>query len=879
MRVVLFLLLLTALVRACAQLSEDFSDGDFTADPVWVGDTTWFVVEDGWLRSRGPEASSTLYLSTAQALLGETEWRFSIRLDFDPSSTNYARVYLVSDQEDLRGPVEGYYLQVGQSGATLSDTLALYRSDGSSSTLLLMGSEPCIRSASSNLMDVRVLRSPGGHWELWADCEQRGYPLLMGTASDTTYNLSRFFGVLVRYTTASRSDKYFLDAIYAGIPVPDTVAPLLERIALEGDSSLALHFSEPLEGFSASDPFNYRLFPAGISPVQALWQPDSPRQVELVFGSELPNGDTAWLHVDGVSDPAGNAMVPDSFAVFRYRPGKWDVLIAEFMADESPWGGMLPACEYVELYNRSPFALELEGWTLSDDPEAEGTALPPFRLEPGAHLVLCPQAEEAAFRALGDALGLSSWPSLNNSGDAIVLRDPQGALVHQIRYNLDWYRHAGKSEGGWSVEMIDTQRPWLGSCNWRASEATAQGTPGQPNAVAMEDTLAPALIGLALTDSSTLRLLYSEPMDSISLVRSGDFAVSPHPGNWLSSIPLGPDFDALDLRSERAWLPATVYRMQRAAGRDCAGNALQSGTDTLRFGVPEAPDSLDVVINEILYDPKTGGADFVELYNRSQKIVDLSRMFIAEVDWMAPGEKLEVAQVSAQGRLLFPGEHLALTADPAAVRQQFPAAPPAGLQAVAGMPSWPDSDKEGVVLLEYRQLAELRSLDRVHYHQDWHFALLDDREGVSLERLSPQGPSQEASNWHSAARSAGWASPGQPNSMRMVQAGASAGHLSLYPDIFSPDQDGRDDLLFIRWTLDGPGYLLSLTVFDARGRPVRHLLRQESAAPEGQWIWDGLNDRLERAAVGQYIVWMEAFDLAGRRVQEKQVCVLAGQLR
>ena len=49
-------------------------------------------------------------------------------------------------------------------------------------------------------------------------------------------------------------------------------------------------------------------------------------------------------------------------------------------------------------------------------------------------------------------LTLFSLPSLNNSDDAVVIKDDLGNVVDSIYYNLSWYADAAKQDGGWSLE-------------------------------------------------------------------------------------------------------------------------------------------------------------------------------------------------------------------------------------------------------------------------------------------------------------------------------------------------------------------------------------------------------------------------------------------
>jgi len=865
---------------ASAQLIDDFSDANFTMDPVWIGDSAFFAVEDGWLHSAGPELTSTLSLSTALPLVPVQEWRVRLRLDFDPSSSNYARIYLVSDQSDLEAALNGYFLQLGEASATESDSLDLFRQDGLALVKVLTSVFPCIGSASSNEADIQVFRDSTGMWQLWADCDQTGTYVFGGSASDVLHAPTGWFGFYARYSTASRATGFFLDNVYAGSEIIDSIAPELLALTPLSDRSLLLDFSEAVDPESAAITAAYQVNNGLGNPAWAARLAEVSTQVELEFALPFLNGVPHMLAVSGVKDLRGNIMAPTTLDFLPYRVQALDVVISEVFPDPSPSGGGLPEAEFAELLNRSGQAINLEGWTMRDASASGSSAFAPHVLLPGSRVILCDLADTALFEGYGTVLGVSGFPSLNNDGDALSVWSDEGEKIHNIYYVLDWYRNSTKAEGGWSLEMIDGQRPHLGGCNWRASEAASQGTPGLANSVENQflDGVVPVLVGAAVIDPTSILALFSESMDSLSLLPSGSYAVSPDLGTPLAIVPQGPDFTAVKLVLPDLVQFGTVYTLAVSASSDCAGNEIAAQSSTL-FGVPEVPDSLDLVINEILFNPKTGGVDYVEILNRSSKIVEMFNLFVAELDPLFPSEKLEVARVSPEGRLLFPGQYAVLTEDPEAVMQQFFSGNPAGILRVKDMPSWSDSDEEGIVLLEYRDGAFLRSLDRVHFSESWHFSLLDDTEGVSLERIDPDQPSQSEFNWHSAAQGRGFGTPADQNSVYSEAVGPASGMLSLEPEVFSPDQDGSDDVLRINLALEQPGFVVSIRVFNDRGWPVRQLVRNQSAGLVEAFTWDGTTDLGERAAVGVYLVWVEAFDLEGNSAREIGRCVLARPLR
>jgi hypothetical protein len=194
---------------------------------------------------------------------------------------------------------------------------------------------------------------------------------------------------------------------------------------------------------------------------------------------------------------------------------------------------------------------------------------------------------------------------------------------------------------------------------------------------------------------------------------------------------------------------------------------------------------------------------------------------------------------------------------------------PDGLLPLSSLPSFPD-DEGDVVLVDVNGTI----VDEVRYKDDWHFALIDNKDGVALERIDPAGKSGDKNNWHSAASTVGFGTPTYKNSQYKLIESVNA-VIEVLPKIFSPDNDGTDDIATVSYKVEGSGYVANVTIFDGGGRIVKYLVRNALLGLSGKWNWDGLGERDQKLAIGTYIVFTEIFNLQGKRKAFKNVVVLA----
>ncbi|RYI82044.1 MAG: lamin tail domain-containing protein, partial [Acetobacteraceae bacterium] len=340
--------------------------------------------------------------------------------------------------------------------------------------------------------------------------------------------------------------------------------------------------------------------------------------------------------------------------------------------------------------------------------------------------------------------------SLDNDGDTVAILRADGALVHAVTFSKDDYGDPVKQEGGWSLELIDAAQPCRARGNWTASRHPRGGTPGQRNAAAgsLPDVELARLLRSYVPDSTTVVAVFSSGLDSAAAV-AARYTLSNGTG-LLQVECLAPLFREVRCRLTAPLPEGAMTTLELSGLSGCPGTGAVTGAVPVGRALPATAGS--VVFNEVLYAPAAAGAEFVELLHRGRAPVNLQQLYLAART--ASGAVGTPVRLSDFNFTLFPGDHLVLSDDPAGVRRGHLVANDAMLLRVSGMPALSDG---GASLLLLNAAGVI--IDELRYSPDWQFALVQDPHGVSLERIDPDGPTQDAGNWHSAAHTAGYGTP------------------------------------------------------------------------------------------------------------------------
>lgn len=842
-----------------AQITEDFSDGDFTSNPAWTGTTSEFIINGQNKLQLNNSVAGTSYLSTAHGLtnLDDKEWKFWTKQSFSPSGSNFGRIYLTANNSDLSTNPDGFYLQLGESGS--GDAIRLIKRNGGTNTELIAGTAGNI--ATSFEIGIRILRDNSGNWELYVDYAGGENYALEGTATDATNLLGTHFGMLATYTS-SNATKFYYNNIYVGDEIVDVIPPSIVSATVVNQNLIDLEMSEAITTATGENPSNYDLQPfQSFSSAQI--DPSNPALIHLTPLNPLTNGMQYNFIVSNLEDLNGNTMGTEQIYVsylVAEIPQKGDIIINEFMCDETPAVG-LPKVEFVELYNRSSKIFNVENWKLADA-SSQGTMQNGWIL-PNEYIVLTRTSDVDSFP---EATAVTSFPSLNNSEDAITIFDENGNLLDSIYYTKDWYNDSEKDDGGWTLERINPNDPCSDQSNWSASISPNGGTPKTQNSIFsnLPDTEVPQITQLLASSPNYLKITYSEGMDSTSL-KDATFSFSP-PLTVNNNFVLSTFPTEQTLQFQENLIPSQNYTIEFSSPADCW---LNSTTLNGVFALPDVAENGDVIINEILFNPVTGGQDFIELYNNSTKLIDLKGWSLANYnDSIANIKEIE------EHYLLPPNGYVVITKDSTHITQHYPNYQPNSFIEMT-LPSYPN-DSGTVYLLRHTGLGMVVT-EQVSYDEDWHFPLLDDVDGVSLERINPNRLANDKNNWHSAAENIGFATPGLKNSQYFPNEGQ--GEFAYANEVISPDNDGFEDVLKVNYEFTASGYVGSFSVYNDQGVLVAKVLESELLSNRGTFIWDGVMDNGNKASIGVYIGVFEAFNLDGGKIlAKKKAFTVAGKL-
>lgn len=542
-----------------------------------------------------------------------------------------------------------------------------------------------------------------------------------------------------------------------------------------------------------------------------------------------------------------------------------DLLITEIMARPST-RTQLPDSEYAEIHNPGSTAISLRNFAFSD--ATRTVPLPDVTIEAGEYLILVPATRRSLWADYTNfkIIGLSPWPTLNVGGDDLSLKGPNGELIFMISYSDTWYRDNIKADGGYSLEMIDLNYPCVERANWRASDDPSGGTPGRENSVlaANPDNVGPILQRVTLDNTRQLRLIFNEKLDPISALNA---TIQIEPTLAIESIGIvEPSMREVIVRLNEEAVEGIYYSIEVDGIRDCSGNLLNETAKSGKFGLPSLAVPMDVVINEILPNPRMGGAKFMEIYNASDKILNLQNWRLANRN--SAGDPANFRTITTDVFLLGPKEYLVFTDNSSVLAKEYPKGKSERFLQMT-LPSYPQSSGS-VILID----GNVTILDQLNYDERLHHPLVRDFKGVSLERISVKTPTENRENWTSGVQSEGYATPGYQNAQRL-QIDGIAENFSIEPKSFAPDDPGTPNFATISYQFANQGNVANITIYDVLGREIKKVAQNELLGTEGFFTWDGTDQTGRKVRIGYYIVFFEIYDMEGRLRSFKETIVIA----
>ena len=850
---ILTYLILIVPICCFGQVVDDFSDGDFTDNPVWIGTESLFVVNANYQLQLNAENAGEASLFCDADIAGgvadgEYEWHFWLREAFSPSANNYSDIYLC----------DKYFVRFGEAGSY--DVVDLQRVEGETNVSVCRGTDTFIASSFSAFF--KITRDARGTWKIYVDKTGSDDYLLEAQGVDDTYEPTGRFGIKATFS-ASNAKKVYLDDVYAGALIVDSEPPQLNNLIVLKYNKIQLDFNEPVDNVFAFEPDNYYLDNNVGTPMYAEYNGTNRSSLILSFSNKIEEGVYYTLTINKIQDFSGNISENIQYQFIHYNVHENDVVINEIMADPEPSVG-LPSCEYIELYNTTNHVINLKDWVLVIG-TSEKEITQDVDIQSNGYVILCKEESIEFLSEYGDCVGFSSF-SIPNSGSLIYLEFHK-TFIFELFFDKTWYRDNVKSDGGWSLEQIDPHSPCLAAENWRASCNHYGGTPGAKNSVDGIVTITPAIDYVDVLSENSIEVFFNQKMDSKSLGNADNYTIvefNTHPYYVVPSQ----DAKSITLYFPQAFLVHSFYKISVFGLTNCSGAPILDGC-SYAFGLPSEALSGDVVINEILFDPISPASDYVEIYNKSDKVLNISDLRLGMIKQTFPNPPdTTIKEICTENRQLWPGAYLLLTTTPNEIGTQYECSTD-NFITMKNFPSYPNGGAAAALFFGDKMI------DCMSYSEDSHYPLLTETKGVSLERVSPNIASGDPENWHSAAAPL-YGTPGYQNSV-FVENEDKIADVEITPPIFSPDGDGFDDITTINLTAFGSGYTAKIMIFDSQGRLVRNLVNCQNIANQSRFVWNGLDENGGIIPVGIYVVFVEVFDIQGDIKRFKKAVVVASK--
>ncbi len=899
----------------------------------WKGEVAKYEIFADSLRLNDSEKTGSAWVSKPSEAVENAEWEFRLELKFNPSDNNYALVYPVADRSDLSGKgyfikIGGrtdevaLYRQDGAHAVKIIDgedkrvdaasvdiKVKLTRQDGLwtlytdfaetgyqkegeiTDKQYLSSSYFGVKSAyTSTRADKFYYSQITINGQVFTD----NVPPAIDSLSVLTRHSCRLhFNEPLAHLEVNYNDETAQNAIEG-----NTAKVTFQTPFVENDSMRINISAEDTAGNVSS--FQRSIFYRPFEVLSATMQGE--RQVHITFNKEpqiiekehfslddkqvsllqleekhctvtfetpFENRKTVTLNITEIADKDGDILKPFSTKLTYFTPQLGDVVFNEIMADPTPVVGDLPEVEYIELYNASGFTINLDQWLLRVN-NSKDYAFPAYLMQNGEYLVIAKESEETLFHNAVKTLLVTNFPTLSNSGMQVQLINKNSDLVDVVNYEKSQHENDFKADGGYALERIDIYNP-ASINNWSSSHAADGGTPGLENSIAGHnpDLEPPSVENAFAKDSNTLSIRFSEPILKKQLIDTDYYDISD--GISIDTVLFTEEgfiTNQLMLKMTAPMTVGKIYELKVSGIMDLSENILKSSRHHVAVCRTPFPD--EVLINEVMFAPFSGEAEYVEIYNPTDVPFDLSKLKLTQKD--NEGTWKTGFALSEEPSLFLPKGYSVITKNKEVLMQCYSI----NEQVVVEMSAMPtlDNKKGNLALLT----ANAKVIDELHYDEKWHSTLLASTQGVALERLSSSAPTNEAGNWFSASSLNNYGTPGSVNSQQSPPSVSTKG-IKASPKIFTPDGDGTDDFTTLQISEEHRKSTLRIRIFNQRGILVKELASNVLIGSYATVRWDGSDDSGKRCPMGPYVAWVEILSPQGKVTVEKIELVLSVRLQ
>ncbi|MBR6310176.1 MAG: lamin tail domain-containing protein [Paludibacteraceae bacterium] len=537
----------------------------------------------------------------------------------------------------------------------------------------------------------------------------------------------------------------------------------------------------------------------------------------------------------------------------QYQPKFGDIAFNELMVKPSPAVG-LPEEEYIEIVNLTEEKIDLNGIFLCD--ASKKYAFPSgSSIAPGAYALLCTPKNTDEFAEFGDVITFGSLPALTDGGKLLWIENSDGTPLCWVEYSDSWSNSAFKANGGWALECIDATNKSNNADNWKFSESKRGGTPAQKNSISAKhsDEKMPQLININVLSSNTVQLLFDETMD-IGITDPNNYNIENESLSITRIEPIFPKLNGIIIYFDQN-LTNEIAGMTINAS-DYAGNKLPART--YYFSAIAEIETNDFIINEFLIGQKGESVNFIEIYNSSTHLLDVSNLYLCS---RKDGELSAGTLLANEQTLILPHCYTVITTDTAQLKKQY------------------DCGKENAHFIEIKSLSEFSAnggnivlvkrnaeiVDETTYTSEM-CASMTAKDGIA----SAERDYTDLSKWHSSSENA---TPGRRNSDGKnkdedkdydeddededTQPTDMEYGVTLQEKSFSPNGDGYRDMLKINCMLQEGNGNVTIDIYTAQGALVKHLAGKTEIDGATAYEWDGTDNNGKICNAGLYLIYAE----------------------